>query len=166
MDLETLRWTLSLQLRYTTHVFNANLAGLSDDDALRQPEPGGNCLNWVAGHVVGTRGAMLDLLGQERPFPAARYERYRRGSAPVTGAAEALPLAAMAADFAATAVPLRAGLATMTLERLAGRAPFSPGGRDDETVGSLLAGLVFHEAYHIGQLGTLRRLCGAAGALG
>jgi hypothetical protein len=166
MDLETLRWTLSIQLRYTTHVFQANLAGLSDDDALRQPETGGNCLNWVTGHVVGTRGAMLGLLGQECPFPAERYERYRRGTAPLTGAAGAMPLATMVADFAATAEPLRAGLAALTKNALAAKAPFSPGGREDETVGSLLVGLVFHEAYHNGQLGTLRRLTGAPGALG
>ena len=166
MDLETLRWTLALQFRYTTHVFQANLAGLTDDDALRQPQPGGNCLNWVAGHVVGTRGALLGLLGQECPFPADRYARYRRGSAPVTGADGALALATLAADFAATAGPLRTGLATMSAGALAARAPFSPGGRDDETVGSLVVGLAFHEAYHTGQLGTLRRLCGAAGALG
>ena len=26
-----------------------NLEGLSEDDGFKQPSPGGNCLNWVAG---------------------------------------------------------------------------------------------------------------------
>ena len=34
-----------------------------------------------------------------------------------------------------------------------------------EAVGSLLAGLLFHEAYHVGQTGVLRRLIGMDGAL-
>ncbi len=34
-----------------------------------------------------------------------------------------------------------------------------------ETVGTLLAGLVFHDAYHVGQTGLLRRIAGHAGVL-
>ena len=60
---------------------------------------------------------------------------------------------------------LQAGLAGLTSDLLAAKAPFSPSQDEKETNGSLLAGLVFHEAYHNGQLGTLRRLSGAAGVI-
>ncbi len=45
-----------------------------------------------------------------------------------------------------------AGLGGLTEAVLASKAPFSPGDNPEETVGSLLAGLVFHEGYHCGQL--------------
>ena len=165
MDIPTFIQTLSIQYRYTSFTFGVNLDGLSNDDALRQPESGGNCLNWVAGHVVGSRAGTLEILGQKPSFKADKYARYRRGSAAVTDANGAVPLSEMVADFASTNEGLAAGLAALTATTLAGKAPFSPGNRDDETVGSLLAGLVFHEAYHIGQLGVLRRMAGQVGAI-
>ena len=165
MDAQTLIQTLSIQFGYIGFVFGGNLKGLSEEDGLKQPSPGGNCLNWVAGHIVGTRGALLEVLGQERPFPADKYARYDRGSEAVTGAEESVPLSEMLADFAATGDGLKAGLAGLTSERLAEKAPFSPGNDEKETVGSLMAGLAFHESYHCGQLGVLRRMAGAEGII-
>ncbi len=36
---------------------------------------------------------------------------------------------------------------------------------EKETIGSLMAGMAFHEAYHCGQLGVLRRMAGAEGII-
>ena len=105
------------------------------------------------------------MLGQGLPFPADKYDRYRRSSAPVTDADGTISLFEMQADFAATRKALQAGLEALTTEELAAKAPFSPADDENETVGSLIAVLVFHESYHIGQLGVLRRLAGAAGAI-
>jgi len=165
MDAQTLIQTLSIQFGYTANVYGGTLKGLSDDDALGQPSPGGNCLNWVAGHIVDSRGATLELLGQDRPFPSDKYARYVRGSEAVTGAEGSVPLSEMLADFAATGDGLKAGLAGLTSERLAEKAPFSPGNDEKETVGSLLVGLAFHESYHCGQLGVLRRMAGKDGII-
>ena len=71
----------------------------------------------------------------------------------------------MLADFAATDEALQAGLVGLTAESMAAKAPFTPYDNDKETVGSLVAALVFHEGYHTGQLGTLRYLAGAEGAI-
>ena len=38
---------------------HANLQGISHDESLVHPEPAGNCLNWVLGHVVATRNGVL-----------------------------------------------------------------------------------------------------------
>ncbi|MBU1676531.1 DinB family protein, partial [bacterium] len=54
---------------------------------------------------------------------------------------------------------------SLTEDRLDEPAPFSPGNDETETVGSLLAGLAFHESYHCGQLGLLRRLLGKDGVI-
>ncbi len=47
------------------------------------------------------------------------------------------------ADFASTQDALQVGLAALTGEKLVAKAPFSPGNDENETVGSLIAGLVF-----------------------
>jgi len=117
------------------------------------------------GHIVDSRGATLEVLGQERPFPADKYARYVRGSDEVVGAEGTVPLSEMVADFAATADGLKAGLAALTSVRLVEKAPFSPMNDEKETIGSLMAGMAFHEAYHCGQLGVLRRMAGAEGII-
>jgi uncharacterized damage-inducible protein DinB len=165
MNPQTLAEILTVQFGYTGYTFSLNLKGLDNDEALVQPTPGGNCLNWVAGHIVGSRAGILKVLGQESPFEADKYKRYVRGSSPVTKARGTIDLTEIQADFGTTRDALEAGLASLTPERLAEKAPFSPANNESETVGSLLAGLAFHESYHTGQLGVLRRLAGKEGGL-
>ena len=43
------------------YAFGVNVKGLSHEDSLVQPPAGGNCLNWVAAHIVASRGAMRGL---------------------------------------------------------------------------------------------------------
>ncbi len=57
-------------------------------------------------------------------------------------------------------------LASLSDENLAAAAPFSPRNDPDETVGSLLTLIAFHQAYHTGQTGLLRRVAGHDGAIG
>ena len=166
MDPQTFSQTLTIQYGYTAYTFAINLKGLTDADAMHQPDPGGNGLNWVAGHIVGSRAGTLAVLGQEPSFPADKYERYNRGSSPMTDEQEGtVPLSEIVADFASTQDALQVGLAALTTEKLSAKAPFSPGNDENETVGSLMAGLVFHEGYHIGQLGVLRRMAGEEGMI-
>ncbi len=166
MDPQTFSQTLTIQYGYTAYTFAINLKGLTDADALHQPDPGGNCLNWVAGHIVQARGATLEVLGQERTFPADKYDRYKRDSSQMTDEQDGtVPLSEIVADFGSTQDALQVGLAAMTAEKLAAKASFSPGNDENETVGSLMAGLVFHEGYHIGQLGILRRMAGKEGMI-
>ncbi len=43
------------------------------------------------------------------------------------------------------------------------RPPAGGGNDENETMGSLLAGMAFHEAYHAGQIGVIRRTLGFGG---
>lgn len=156
---------LATQYGYTAYAFAANLKDLSDEDGLLHPATGGNCPNWVAGHILHSRVATLQVLGQEIPFAPDKYDRYKRYSEPVMEATGTVPLSEMLADFAATNEAVQAGVAALTPEVMSAKAPFSPFDDEKETVGSLAAGLVFHESYHIGQLGVLRRVVGAPGAI-
>lgn len=165
MDAQNLAQILIIQFGYTKFVFRGNLEGLSEEDGFKQHPAGGNCLNWVVGHIVGSRGGILRVLGQDVPFAGDKYTRYERGSEPVSGAEGTVALAEMVADFAATQDALAAGLAGLSDDYIAQKAPMSPSNNPKETVGSLLAGLTFHESYHCGQLGVLRRLAGAEGVV-
>jgi hypothetical protein len=103
---------------------------------------------------------MLSLLGKQPLWSPAEIKRFDRGSAPVTDPEDAMVFEKMIADFDAAQPLILAGLDEIIPERLAEPAPFSPANNPKETVGTLLAGLVFHEAYHVGQASLLRRLLG------
>ena len=162
----TYQETLQRQYLYTTRTFLANLEGISDEEAFIQPQGGGHCMNWVAGHIVQHRALTLQLLGCPFHFPFNKYTRYNRGTDPILkDGPKVVPLSEMREDWSATGKDLLANLESVKVETLAKPAPYSPLGDDEETVGSLVAGLLFHESYHIGQVGLLRRLLGKDGAI-
>jgi uncharacterized damage-inducible protein DinB len=148
------------QLNLTSYVLKRNVEGISHEDSLRQPQPGGNSMNWVVGHIVKTRNEFLKILSGSSPFPASKYRAY--GSEPLTRASDAARLDELLSDYDAMQKPLEDAIqkADMTA-----KAPFSPTNNPDETIGSLLVALAFHEAYHLGQTGLQRRLYAKPGAI-
>ena len=158
--------SLLVQLGFQKFALHANIDGLTHEESLRSPQPGGNCLNWVLGHIVFGRNAWLSaVLGEAPLFDPATIARYRRGSSPLTDGSLALPFEELVAAYDRAQEPLLAAMARLTPERLAEKAPFSPGNDPNETVGSLVAKLCFHEGYHIGQTAILRRLLGHTGGI-
>jgi hypothetical protein len=117
-------------------------------------------MNWIVGHVVRTRNQALVLLGDKSLFDDAEFDAYGHRST-----AAALPLDELKRRFDALRPALDAALKRTTPQQLAAAAPFSPTGNPNETVGTLLASMAFHEAYHLGQTGLSRRLLGKTGAL-
>jgi len=155
---------LADQLTYNQRVLAVNTDGLTQEDSLVAAPGGGNCLNWVVGHVVATRNGLLKLLGREPIWGQERAALYRRGSDPIR-ADNALPLAAILADYAASQETILAALRELSDGDLAAATAMSFFKGDAETVGSAIAAYVFHEAYHIGQSGILRRVAGKVGAV-
>ena len=160
MDAESIRQMFSL----ATRAMAANLEGFTHDDALAQPPGGGNCVNWILGHVVVHRNHMLRALGAEPVWGADADARYERGSAPVTGPERALPLETLLEALASSRERLLASLETVGDERLAA-VPADATGSAAAPIGRRLAVLMVHEGYHVGQVATLRRLSGRAGAI-
>jgi uncharacterized damage-inducible protein DinB len=155
--------TLAYQFGLTSFVLERNLGELSQEDSLVNPQKGGNCLNWVLGHVTRTRNMALGLLGQKPLFAMEDFRAYT-GEEPFTRE-DALPLDELKRRFKALQEPLVKGLNGMSPDAMNTPAPFSPTGNPDETVGSLLAAISFHEAYHVGQTGLLRRVVGREGVV-
>ncbi len=156
---------LAVQLGYNNYTFHKNTDGVSHEESLVQPHQGGNCLNWVVGHLATTRDRTRGILGLEPVLGSEEHPVYARSSEPLTDTSKAEPFDRLLAAFSQGQDDIIAAVAALTPEQLAAPAPFSPGNNSEETIGTLLAGLVFHEAYHIGQTGVLRRIAGHAGVL-
>jgi uncharacterized damage-inducible protein DinB len=137
-----------------------NCAGLSHEESLEAPEAGGNPANWVLGHIVGHRVFILRLLGETPLWTEEEVSPYARGSHGIEPRT-ARDFDSMLKDFDATQERLHAGLERLTPEAFAEKA--SPEAKRPR--GEQLFFLQFHEAYHAGQLGLLRRLAGKAGAI-
>jgi len=156
---------LTRQSKAIHGVLRRNVEGLTQEDSLIQPQRGGNCLNWVVGHLVCIYDMVLPGLGQQPVLGPNALKRYERGSAELHEAGEALPLADLVAAWDEATKRIEAGLATLTAEKMDALAPFSPSNNPKETVRSLLAAVFFHQSYHTGQTGLLRRMAGKEGAM-
>jgi DinB family protein len=119
----------------------------------------------VVGHLLWAFNGLLPLLGQERVMEDGSLARYARGTPPLRDPAEAQPLDELMAVWDRAAARVDEGLAGLTPEVLDRPVPNSPTNDPNETVRSLISTLCFHQAYHIGQTGVLRRIAGKEGAI-
>jgi uncharacterized damage-inducible protein DinB len=165
---ETVRETevLRRQAQAIRGVIQRNVDGLTQEESLIQPAPGGNCLNWVVGHLVDVYNQMLPLVGQKPVGEDGAFKRYARGTPPLENPAEALDFQDLLAALNEATDRADAGLASVTQDMLDKSVPqHSPTKNPNETVRSLLSTVLFHQAYHAGQTGLLRRIAGKPGAI-
>lgn len=151
--------TLSRMYGINQHALHVNVKGITNEEALIQPSPSGNCMNWVVGHIVASRNGILAALGEEPIWPKEEAKIYARHSAPITAPGVGKPLDRMLGDFDRAQERIQAALGRITAAEL--EKPFG----DGDTVGGWLHFLQFHEAYHIGQVALLRRIVGHEGAI-
>lgn len=159
-----MRETVIMQFETAKWALHQNLDGLSHEESLVTPEPGGNSPNWVLGHLVTGYGNLLEALGEESDSDEEQMAPYQRGSGPLDPA-KARPFAELLADFDQSHARVVAKVGALTPEELAAPSPVSPTNNPDETIGSFVGVLAFHQAYHVGQVGVLRRVVGKPGAI-
>ena len=152
--------TFGFQLQLCYAIVKRNVGDITHEASLVHPAPAGNCLNWVLGHLVATRSELLRGLGGEPVWSQAECERYKRHGPPIRRAGEARPLEEIWSAYDASQERILEVVSKLTPQRLAEKAPFSPSKNPKETVGSLLSAFAFHDAYHTGQTGVLRRISG------
>lgn len=132
--------------------------GLTHQDSLLQPPCRGNCLNWIVGHVVEGRDALLQVLGEKPIISEAQAKRYGYGSEPVAcEGADVMRLERMLALLEQSQKTIEARLAGITGDELAKPGRFA--GRD-MTLAQRLLFQYFHDTYHTGQAELLRQLAG------
>jgi uncharacterized damage-inducible protein DinB len=154
---------LALIFKLNNGVVHTALEGLPDDDFWRRPEGGGNPIGWMLGHVTGSRYTLLNRLGDPaktewgnifaRGMPLSEVQHYP--------SRERLQMA-----WKDTHGRMREAFASVSPDTLAEKLGRRIGPLDDPTVGETITFLAFHEAYHAGQMGYLRRLLGHAGVAG
>lgn len=130
----------------------ANLQDVTPQLAEQRPVEGANNAHWVLGHVVYWRSRMLEMLGGEPVWREGEYREFegmQKGPPPTELGRGFEDLEADFADAQAR-----------TLEAVEAASDLPPETRDG------LGSLVLHEAYHVGQLGLLRRTMGLEGAIG
>jgi hypothetical protein len=134
-------------------VIKRQLDGVTHKESLQQPPFRGNCLNWVLGHMVFSRGGVLKLLDEDLPWTENEAARYIRNSEPITGEENALPLEQLLDYLDQSQARILAGLQWVSAERMETVV-------DDQTVGERMTFSQWHETYHLGQLEPLRQLAG------
>lgn len=157
--------TLSKLFTLNHRVLTTNIQGISAAESFRAPRPAGNSLNWVVGHLTSSRHGLLAMLGEPEFWPGDGPKRYARGSDPIEGEEGAESWDRLVSLFDGSQALLIARVGRMDEAALA--APPPPGGTQfgSENVAELLATFSFHESYHVGQTGVLRRLLGKPGAI-
>ena len=138
-------------------------AGIDEQQALTLPENGGNCINWILGHVLRARGRMIQSLGGEIPEIITKTELYNRGGArEIQDSPGLLSLDVLRGALKESNTIMIEHLKATTDEQLKQVLPADkfPVPVEVPTLGNLLNLLLFHESYHTGQIGFSRRLLG------
>ena len=139
-----------------------NTGGVSHEESLSQPSKAGNCMNWIAGHLLDARGIILGLLGGKPFLTAEESALYKRGSAGIKPGVKAVRFERLTEGLATTAVQiaekLQAAGQSFLDENL--DLPNFPIPMQTKVRWAYLTLFLFHEGYHTGQLGISRRLLG------
>ncbi len=148
---------LKAQIDLQTRLFNNVAEGISDTESGQRNSEQINNMKWVAGHILHTRlGSMSKLAGLQ---PDDTYEaKFGRGNS-FDPAATYPPIEEIRDRWQATAAAISEGIGKMPEDMAASKSPAQVPIADD-TIRGLASFLVSHEAYHIGQLGILRKMVG------
>jgi uncharacterized damage-inducible protein DinB len=132
------------------------LEGLSDADAQRQLQAGGNSITFLAEHLTDCRHFLVARLGQTLVNPIARYVADVQS---INDISEWPTLGEIRTAWLAVSSHLQTVLSGLTAAELAEpnvhRFPL-----EDTTRLGMVAFLAQHDSYHLGQIGFIRRQLG------
>jgi uncharacterized damage-inducible protein DinB len=151
--------TLLHSLGTSNVVVNRNFEGINQRDSLVHPQPEGQTFNWILGHMVKIRNEILEMIGKKSVYPKTKFEMYTPKG---FSEAKALEIEELKGAFNALQIELEQGIKTLSHEK---NEPATLRPERPDTVGSALATIFWHEAYHAGQLGTMRRVIGKEGKI-
>lgn len=146
---------ISQLMAVSSRLFRRALAGADHETLRRRPLPDSNPMHWIAGHATVVRARFAAGLG--RPYELPWAVLFRRGG---TNDAEAEwpSIETILAAWDEVDAVLQQRLSELTADDLAAASP--PGVGFDGTMNGLIQLMAFHDAYHVGQLGYLRRMSG------
>ena len=140
----------------STNLFVKALRGIGRAELLTRPADRSNPLLWVAGHLTQSRERVTNLVGGQRDIPWG--DLFATGSR--IGPPEQYPDGeAILGEWASVSNELMHRLDGLTSASLALDTPMRVPSADGTLRGSI-ALFAFHEAYHVGQMGYLRKWLG------
>lgn len=150
--------TLIRLFETNARILERNSMDISDEEGLLLPEKGGNCINWMVGHITATRNILLEMMGEGPAMPQEMAGLYKRGSTHVISTSNAVPLPRLLEWYGLSQQALVKALGKMNEDALNKKV-------NNNRLVDEIAGFHFHEAYHIGQIGYCRRIIGKAGMI-
>jgi uncharacterized protein YndB with AHSA1/START domain/uncharacterized damage-inducible protein DinB len=135
---------------------------VTDEELWRRPTDKNNPMLWIFGHIVNTRAVMLKMFGES--FDTGWGDLFDRGAG-LHDAARYPTRETIQGVAREVNTRLYAKLAALTDGELASPAPRSPVPAVKTTT-DLIAFLVMHDTYHVGQLAYVRKAIGHAGVAG
>ena len=143
-------------LRRNLGVFQTNTESLKSKDFLIQTATDGVHLNWILGHVLHSRQILLEALGADASVKNTEIlKAYARGSK--TQALEVMPSQDLLQALEVSQTVLETALLAADFS--------SPSPMGKGTLEDYFEFMTWHETYHAGQSGVLRRLAGFAGQI-
>ena len=145
--------------RFNEKVMGGVTTGLDGEDWLRRACGDASHAYWVLGHLAVSRRSLLRGLGKDIPQEAWEAS-FARGSKPVQEITVAPSV--LAEDFLSSGRLLQELLASLDADEAS--SPYSrklPDG--SQTKEEVIRFYYWHESYHLGQLGILRKICGKPG---
>lgn len=138
------------------HILATSVKDLTDADAhIRARADAGPSIAWTIGHLCHYKVQALGLLGHPKASPfAVQFDRTA-----ASDGGDYPRLAALLESFAAGHRDLRAALDAASAAQLDAPMP-GAGPHDEKRVLDTLLFLAWHEAYHIGSIGAIRKALG------
>lgn len=146
---------LAETLRINTRLYRNCLDGLADDTARALTAPDANSAAYVAAHMVESRYYLLGLMGAKRKSPLGD----RVGWKSLTEITSWPTLDEVKAAWTDVGNALEETLGAMTPQQVDASVETQFPIETKTNLG-LLAFLVQHDSYHLGQLSLLRKTCG------
>ena len=138
-----------------------NLRGMTPEQSLARPARGGNCANWILGHLTNMQNMVMQLIGEPPVWESGQLRH--AGFYPITDPGEAIEWDTLRVRFLGSRERCLTAISRLTDERLAETVPHPFGGTCSRA--ELLGTLAIHQSYHAGQLGLARRVAGMEGVI-
>ncbi len=134
------------------------LADLSDEQARKRSRgDAGPSIAWTVGHLLHYRCNAMKLVGHTRDNPyAARFD-----TTAASDGSDYPTIAALLDEWRQVGEEFRSAIGRVSEQTL--DAPAAGGAHDEQGVRDKLAFFAFHEGYHLGVIGTIRKALGLPG---
>ena len=140
--------------RFNTHALHARVADFTAEDWEHQVGGSSSAL-WIVGHLCVYRRRILRMLGEN--VPEAQWEAaFAQGTKPAEHPPE-MTSGDLLAELETSGEGLAKRLESLTPEEADRPAGFTTPDRSS-TIGPVSAFLLWHETYHVGQLGLIRKI--------